>query len=154
MVYAVIRVRGHPDVKGDISRTMDLLRLTRVNHCVLVPEDAVTKGMLIKAKDYITWGEITSDTVQKLIEARGRLMGDRTIDDEYLKENSDFSSISDLAKGVADGTVRYADLLEVKPLFRLSPPVKGYEGNKRSFKSGGALGYRGEAINELIQKML
>ena len=154
MVYAAIRVRGKPDVKSGISATMDLLRLTRVNHCVLVPEDVTTKGMLIKAKDYITWGEVNSETLNKLIETRGRLMGDRIIDDEYLKEESDFTSVSDFAEGIADGRVKYADLAEVKPIFRLSPPVKGYEGNKRSFKAGGALGYRGEAINDLIQRML
>ena len=34
------------------------------------------------------------------------------------------------------------------------PPLKGYEGNKRSWKNGGALGYRGEAINDLISRML
>jgi large subunit ribosomal protein L30 len=46
------------------------------------------------------------------------------------------------------------DLEKGKPIFRLHPPVKGYEGNKRSYKNGGALGYRGEAINALIARML
>ena len=42
----------------------------------------------------------------------------------------------------------------IKPVFRLHPPIKGYEGNKRSWKNGGALGYRGDAINDLIARML
>jgi large subunit ribosomal protein L30 len=50
--------------------------------------------------------------------------------------------------------VRYADMTDVKPIFRLSPPRKGYEGNKKSYQNGGALGYRGKDINDLIQRML
>ncbi|MEM4336742.1 MAG: uL30 family ribosomal protein [Candidatus Woesearchaeota archaeon] len=43
-----------------------------------------------------------------------------------------------------------------KKFFSLHPPIKGFErkGTKKSFKEGGALGYRGEKINELIKRML
>jgi large subunit ribosomal protein L30 len=45
---------------------------------------------------------------------------------------------------------------ELKKHFHLHPPRGGYErkGIKRPFMQGGALGYRGEKINELIKKML
>jgi large subunit ribosomal protein L30 len=45
---------------------------------------------------------------------------------------------------------------ELKKFFRLCPPRKGFErkGIKVSFTKGGALGYRGKKINELIKKML
>jgi len=42
----------------------------------------------------------------------------------------------------------------VKPIFRLNPPKKGYEGIKRSFVNKGALGYRGKEINKLIERMI
>jgi len=40
--------------------------------------------------------------------------------------------------------------------YRLNSPKKGYgrKGIKTSFKAGGALGYRGEKINDLIMRML
>lgn len=43
-----------------------------------------------------------------------------------------------------------------KPYFRLHPPKKGLErkGIKKTFKVGGALGPRGEKINDLIKRML
>ena len=43
-----------------------------------------------------------------------------------------------------------------KKFFRLHPPRKGFErkGIKIPFKLGGALGYRGEKINDLIKRML
>ena len=39
--------------------------------------------------------------------------------------------------------------------FRLHPPIKGFErkGIKKSFKEGGALGYRGKEMIKLIEKM-
>ncbi|MBQ3735852.1 MAG: 50S ribosomal protein L30 [Candidatus Methanomethylophilaceae archaeon] len=154
MAYAVIRVRGQPDVSYDIEYTMGLLGVNRVNHCAIVPENASTKGMLQKVKDYTTYGEINAETLAQLIRVRGRLSGDRMITDEYLAANSEFKTVDDLAKAIIENDYRMKDVEAAKPVFRLHPPVKGYEGNKRSYKNGGALGYRGEAINDLIARML
>ena len=154
MTYAVIRVRGQPDVSYDIEYTMGLLGVNKVNHCAIVPENASTKGMLQKVKDYTTYGEINAETLAQLIRVRGRLSGDRMITDEYLAENSDFKTVEELAKAIIENDYRMKDVEAAKPVFRLHPPVKGYEGNKRSYKNGGALGYRGEAINDLIARML
>jgi large subunit ribosomal protein L30 len=154
MAYAVIRVRGQPDVSYDIEYTMGLLGVNKVNHCAIVPENASTKGMLQKVKDYTTYGEINAETLAQLIRVRGRLSGDRMITDEYLAANSEFKTVDDLAKAIIENDYRMKDVEAAKPVFRLHPPVKGYEGNKRSYKNGGALGYRGEAINDLIARML
>lgn len=45
---------------------------------------------------------------------------------------------------------------KTKTPFHLHPPRGGFErkGIKHSFRQGGALGYRGAKINELIKKML
>ncbi|MGE4274690.1 MAG: 50S ribosomal protein L30 [Candidatus Methanomethylophilaceae archaeon] len=154
MAFAIVRVRGQPDVNRDIEHTMQLLNLTRVNHCVIVPEDDITKGMLNKAKDYVTWGEVSQETILAMLNARGRLPGNKELNEEYLQESTEFSSLDELAAALAAGEVRLSAMEGIKPVFRLHPPVKGYEGNKRSYRAGGALGYRGEAINELIARMI
>jgi len=125
-----------------------------VNHCALIEENPVSKGMLQMVKDYTTWGELSSETLIKLIESRGRLMGDKPVSDEYLQASTSFKTIKDLAKALIDNKALYKDLPEIKPLFRLSPPKRGYEGIKRSVQKGGALGYRGKDINALIERML
>ena len=38
MAYAVIRIRGRIGVRRDIADTLKMLRLHKVNHCVIVPE--------------------------------------------------------------------------------------------------------------------
>ena len=154
MAYAVVRVRGQPDVNKDIQYTMGLLGLTRVNHCVVVPENPSTKGMLQMVKDYCTWGEIDQETLSAMIRTRGKLSGDKDITDDHLKEKTEFASVEDLSKAIIENEYRMRDVEDAKPVFRLHPPIKGYEGNKRSYTNGGALGYRGEAINDLINRML
>jgi large subunit ribosomal protein L30 len=85
---------------------------------------------------------------------RGKLVGDKKLSDKYLKENSDFKSIMSFAKAISTGETKYSDLKDIKPIIRLHPPRKGYEGIKRSFQVGGALGYRGDEINTLIDRMI
>jgi large subunit ribosomal protein L30 len=155
MAFAIVRVRGHAGVNKDIEDTMKIMKLTRPNHCVVLPENEVVQGMLNKIKDYVTWGEVDETVLAKMIKFRGRMMGDVPIDDATIKEKSKkYTSIISLAKAIKKGDITYASLDGFKPVFRLSPPKKGYEGNKRSYKAGGALGYRGKTINKLIERML
>jgi large subunit ribosomal protein L30 len=152
-MIAAIRVRGRTGIKKDIADTMDMLRLTRINHAVLIEENPSYQGMLQKAKDYITWGEVDSQTVAKLLSKRGKLAGNIKITEDYIKENTDFSSVEELSKAVVDSSAKLEDS-GVKPVFRLHPPRKGYEDIKKTFVESGSLGYRGDKIGDLIKKMI
>ncbi len=153
-MYAVIRVRGRTGVRKEIEDTLKMLRLTRINHCVLVPDTPAYKGMLQKVKDYVTWGEINEETLAKLIRMRGRLVGDKKITDKYIQDTLGFENIDDLAKAIVQEKVLYKDIPYVKPVFRLHPPLKGWERTKRHYTEGGALSYRGADINNLVLRML
>ncbi|MFQ5920061.1 MAG: 50S ribosomal protein L30, partial [Thermoplasmata archaeon] len=59
-----------------------------------------------------------------------------------------------LANAVLEGKADLQRMGDVKPVFRLHPPRRGYGGAKRSFREGGALGDRGSAINELLRRMM
>lgn len=152
-MIAAIRVRGTAGVNKDINNTLKMLRLNRINHAVLIPENPSYQGMLVKSKDYITWGEIDEESLSQLIQERGELVGGSKVTDEYLKENTDYSSIMDLSKAILQSKVKLEDV-NIKPVFRLHPPRKGYENTKKSFKEGGSLGYRKDQIKDLIKKMV
>ncbi len=154
MAYAAVRVRGIINVKPDIKKTMNLLNLTRVNHCVILEENPSTKGMLQVAKDYITWGEIDKTSLSKLINARGRLEGGKELSEDHLKTTTSYNTVDKLVDAIISSKFKYKEIPNIKPIFRLSPPKKGYEGIKRSFVNKGALGYRGKEINRLIEKMI
>ncbi len=151
---ALIRLRSGIRAKGKVRDTLAMLRLHRINHLVLVDDTPSYKGMVQKVKDYITWGEIDKETLAALIRKRGRLIGNKPITDEYVKEKLGMT-IDEFAEKVVNGEMKLTDLPNIKPVFRLHPPRGGLKGTKkRSFKEGGALGYRGEKINELIERML
>lgn len=153
-MIAAIRVRGSVHMREEIEKTLKLLRLTKANHLVLLPEREEVKKMLNKAKDYITWGEISKETLEKLLEKRARRVGNRRLSPEFLREHS-IKSFRELADKV-QAEPKILESLNIKPVFRMRPPSKGYErkGIKKSFAIGGALGYRGGRINELIERML
>jgi len=123
---------------------------------VLVPDTPAYAGMLQKAKDYVTWGEVDADTISELISQRGRMIGDKPITNAVIKSGSEFSTINALSKAIASGDARTNAVEGMKPVFRLHPPrgAKGWGGIKRSFTTGGALGFRGEAISDLVGRMI
>lgn len=104
MAYAVVRVRGSVGVRRDIADTLKMLRLHRVNHCVVVPEEKF-KGMIQKAKDYVTYGEINKETLIKLILKRGRLPGNKRVDEEKIKELMDLS-VEELSEKILNGEIK------------------------------------------------
>jgi len=154
MTWAVIRVRGVINIDRKISDTLKMLRLNQANHCVVIPETPTYKGMLQIVKDYVTWGEIDPKVMAELLKRRGKLLGGAGITDTAVKTNTGFESINAFCEALLSGQTSLKDFKDLKPVFRLSPPKKGYGGIKRAFSVGGSLGYRGDKINQLIRRML
>ncbi len=65
-MIAAVRVRGDVDVGQRISRTLNDLKLRKKNQCVVYEDSDAIEGMLNVAKDYIAYGEIDEDTLEKL----------------------------------------------------------------------------------------
>jgi ribosomal protein L30/L7E len=68
---AIIRIRGRHNLKPDTKRTLELLRLERPNHCVVMDPTPQTLGMLKIIKDYVTFGKISEVTLSALLAKRG-----------------------------------------------------------------------------------
>ena len=135
---------------------MLMLNLTRVNHATLIPDNVTYSGMLQKSKDYVTWGEVDAETIETLLKERGRMVGDKPVDDATIKASSNYKTVAAFAKAMAAGDATMKDVDGLKPIFRLHPPrgSKGWGGIKRAYTVGGALGFRGEAISDLAGRML
>ncbi len=131
-----------------------MLHLTRANHCTIIPDGPGWKGQLLKVKDYVTWGEVSEETVLQLLKTRGRLSGNRPLTEAHLDEHTPYASFDELARALSAGEADLRKIEGLKPLFRLHPPRKGYEKIVRDFHTGGSLGDRGEGINTLIGRML
>jgi large subunit ribosomal protein L30 len=113
---AAVLLRGLIGMNKDIKDTLRMLNLQKRYSCAVVLDIPSNRGMMQKCKDYITYGEISEETVKEL-------------DAKRKKQNNHYS---------------------------LPPPRGGLErkGSKMPYASKGALGYRGEKINDLIKKMI
>ncbi len=129
MSFAVLRLRGKGDLRREVKDTLRLLHLTRQN-------------------------QVDPEVLAKLLLKRGRQVGDRPIDDAFVKSHSEYKSIWDLSQALVKGEARVADVRDLRPVIRLPPPRKGYRGIKRGYHDGGDLGYRGKAINPLLVRMV
>lgn len=147
-MIAVIRIRGRVGVRKEIEDTMKMLRLHRKHHCTLWKINDSVKGMLQKVKDYVTWGEISEDMLKKLLEKRGRKIGDKRVSKEEVEKVFEEILKSDKQPS------KVLTQLGLKPVFRLSPPSKGFKKSIKQHYPKGELGYRGEAINELLERMI
>ena len=138
---AAIRIRGLNSIRTRIEDNLKMLRLYKNNYCCVLPKNEVNLGMLKKAKDYVTWGEIDEETFNTLVTKRAEEFKGRETDSKGKIKYNEFIIINNK---------------KIKKYFRLNPPRKGFgrKGIKYSYQNGGALGYRGEAINDLIKRMV
>ena len=114
---AVVRVRGVSDVYLEIKETMELLHLPRNCHATLLDDRPAYVGMLKKAQHFLTWGEVSKESIALLLKERGRLVGNKKLTDEYAKElgykslvlnyNRTSSGLRACIKEFIEGSTRY-----------------------------------------------
>jgi large subunit ribosomal protein L30 len=150
-MFAIVRLRGEVNVRPEIKDTLAMLRIHRVNHCVVVKEDPHNRGMIQKVKDYVAWGKVDDESLALLLEKRGRLSGNRRLSVEFLLEKTSYSSFKELAEAVNSGSASLKEL-GIKPVFRLHPPRKGLKTTKKTAQQGGDIGFR-QDLADLIKKM-
>lgn len=150
----LIRLRGKVHLRRDIKETMEHLNLDCANHCVVVDARPQYLGMIQKAKDYITWGEIDAKTFKKLLEKRAGVPKGKKIED--LLKDAGYKTVDEFSNAFMDNKAELAAIPGLAQAFRLSPPKGGFErgGIKKPITLRGALGYRGKNINKLIERMI
>jgi len=151
---AVVRVRGVGDASPEVEKTLKNLHLNRNCHITLVENSPSFLGMLKRVRNFVTWGEITKENILFMLKERGKLVGDKQLDDEYAQKVG-YKTLEELAEAIYKLETEFQKLPDIKPVFRAHPPKKGYKGKiKKSYNVGGVTGYRGETINKLVENMV
>ncbi len=156
MTWIVVRVRGGAHVETSLKETMRHLHLTRQNHAVIIPERDDMRGMVNKVQGYVTWGPVSSPTVEALLKARARTEDGKPLEATKVPASSGAKDLKGLTELVhKNGSLGVPGL---KPLFRLHPPKGGWRSTKKPYTLGGALGYREPGAKHnmdiLISKMI
>jgi large subunit ribosomal protein L30 len=127
-MIAVVRIHGRVDVNQRARETLDRLRIRKKLNCVFIDEkDAVLMGMVRSVKDYIMYGSVSKEFVDRVVEARGELK-DKSKKSKKTLEN-------------------------IKPWIRLHPPRGGFKKSTKLQVPKGIIG-RHEDITKLIERML
>jgi len=150
----VVRVRGSVGVSKELEEVFRQMHLTRKNHATLIQASPGNEGTLRKVKDYATWGEPSLEVLKELVAKRGRLTGNKKLTDDYVKEHLGYGSLDEMSEALYKTHVDLRGLRGVKPLFRLHPPRKGFQGSTKKPYSEGELGNREEAIDSLLTRMI
>lgn len=143
MKLAVLRIRGRRKLSPKIVKTLELLRLERPNHCVLLEDSPQNKGMLLIVKDYVAYGPVDEETIFRLLNKKG-MKGSARLG-SVLKEDELKKAAGEIFSGKK--TLEYAN-----PVFRLRPPSKGYRDIKKPYPAGD-LGRR-EDMPMLLKRMM
>jgi len=67
---AIVRIRGIPNVRTTIRDAMEILGLKKKHTCVILEDSESLRGQIKKIDNYVTWGEISEDTLKLLLEKR------------------------------------------------------------------------------------
>lgn len=152
-----IRLRGTVNLSPKIKETFQTLNLLKKYNAIFLQKRPEIEGMLRKVKDFITWGEINKESMEMMLRKRGRMIGNKRLNDESVKERLGFSSIKEVTNALWNSKITLRNLKEagIRPVFRLHPPKGGFKkSTKRSYKSEGELGYRKDNVNKLLEKMV
>ncbi|MCF2142033.1 MAG: 50S ribosomal protein L30 [Candidatus Lokiarchaeota archaeon] len=154
-IYCIIRIRGAHGMNRKILHTLHLLNLYRVNSAVLVKTTPSVRGMIQKVKDYVAYGPVSADNIKRLLEKRALLEGNKPLTDHFVRTETVYKSIPDLANAIHKGKIAIKEIKGLKPVFRLHPPIGGYPGSiKKPIGAGGSLGKVGDKINIYLRKMI
>jgi len=151
----VIRIKGVIKSPREVKDTLYLLRLRRTNVATIFRKDPSIMGMIKKVEPWVAWGEIRKDVFKELLLKRGRLIGNKRFTEEYLKKTLNIT-LDEFVEKFFNLEMELEDIPGLKPFFRLKPPSGGYprKGIKHSYRDGGAWGYWGEDINNLLLSMI
>jgi len=154
MMQAVVQLRGEVNLSEDVTDTLSMLNLGRVNHCALLPETDAYRGMITKVHDHVAYGEPSAETLSTVLRRRAEPeSGEGDVDDEWVAEHTDYGDVEALAEALLaeETTLREQGL---DPVLRLHPPRGGHDGVKQPVAAGGQIGKHTTAeIDDLLTAM-
>lgn len=158
--FVAVQIRSQVKIAPRAKKTLSLLRLNKINSCVILKNNQSIKNMLQNAKDYIGFGTISYELLRKLIYTRGYGKINGTVV-KLTNENIEkvfegkFKCIEELCDVIYHGKEEMRDVLRFLMPFKLNPPKGGFNGHKkRNFVEGGATNDHKELLGELLERMI
>ncbi|HME52052.1 MAG TPA: 50S ribosomal protein L30 [Candidatus Lokiarchaeia archaeon] len=155
VLLVAIRIRGDAKKPHWMKKTMELLRLHRKYHAVLLRATPDVNGMLNKVKDFIAYGIVSKELLVQLMQTKARLTGRKAFDQKSMSSLTGCATFEDLADALMNFSIKWTEIKHVVPVFRLHPARGGFfKGIKVQWGQGGVLGFHSDGIDKLLMRMI
>lgn len=158
--FAVILIKSKCGCAPKPKKVLELLRLTKINSCVLVRNNKSTKRMLQIAKDYVAFGFLNMELFRRLVYTKGTGRNGNSrvkLTNEFIEDMFDgkIKCIEEIIYHLYNGTDMFKEVNNFLYPFHLSPPRGGFGGHKaRSFNDGGSTGNHHDLLGRLLRRMI
>lgn len=159
----VVRIRGTIGVSPKAKKVLQLFRLRQLNNATFVRLNEATIRMLRLIEPYVTYGNPSRSTVEKLIFKRGfgklnkqRIpIGENAVIEDGLGKFG-ITCAADLIHELCTVGPHFKEANNFLWPFKLNNPKGGFSRKTKllHFMEGGEAGARGEEIDKFIKKML
>jgi len=158
----VIRIRGLKDIRPNVKKALQLLRLRQIHNAVFVRLNKASLNMLRLVEPWVAWGYPNLKSVRDLIYKRGyaKVNGQRQaitanhIIEDSLGKKANIICMEDLVHEIYTVGNHFKEANNFLWPFKLNTPKGGKSSIKKHFIEGGDYGNREEYINTLIKRML
>jgi len=159
----VIRLRGIIGVAPKPKKIMQLFRLRQIHNATFVRLNGATMRMLRLIEPYVTYGQPTKSTIEKLIYKRG--FGKLNKQRIPISENDVIEAglgkhgircCADLVHEIVTVGPHFKEANNFLWPFKLNSPRGGYSKKTKllHYMEGGESGNRAEEINKLVKRMI
>jgi len=161
-VAFVVRTRGIHKVPPRPRKILSLFRLRQIGNGVFIKLNKATTPMLRMVEPWITYGQISVDTVRKLIAKRGFVKIDKKririanndVVTKAFSENKNVRCMDDIVNELVSCGPNFKSVASRLWPFKLSAPLGGINQKRRHFIEGGDFGNREALMNSFVKKCL
>jgi len=158
----IIRISGNWDrIANDIKTLLLKLKMKRLYSALILKYDKQTFKLINLIEAYITWGYINKTSISDLIYKRATYYGNDKhlvpLDNNIVENNLgqlNLVCIEDIVHELATCGKRFKEVVNFLGFFLLSPTDEVKKKIHLKVEKGGAQGFRGDKINELLKKMI
>lgn len=157
-----IQIKSQNGVAPKMKKTLQLLRLKKINNCVILKNNQCIRKMLQIAKDSVAYGYISYDMLRELVYKRGHGKMDKStvkLTNEAIETafKGKYRCIEELLEVIYRGGDDMKKVLNFLVPLKLNSPKGKYCYKKRkcqTFVQGGVANNHFELLGELLSKMI
>lgn len=159
-VFIAVRIKGINKVSPAVKKTLELLRLNKVNTATFVKNNKSTKKMLSIVRGHVAYGYPSLELVRELLYKRGfcRVDGARVnLSQSALnfKFGGEITTVEEIVEIIYECAERFSEVNRFLWPFHLHSPTGGFAKKKiLDVSEGGSSGNHDALISDLVMRMI